>query len=159
MGILESYYAMLSAVFGPIVSLPFPLAVAAMTAAIVFVITIFYKKMIDQSAARLIKQEMSDVKARVKELQKTNPEEANKESMKMLAASNKQMKLAMKPMLPTMIFVLLLLPWMSTVFHGYTVALPVSLPLVGNSMDWLVWYIVLSIPMNMLFKRAMGVEI
>jgi uncharacterized membrane protein (DUF106 family) len=158
MGIVESYYAALSTVFGPLVALPPVIGEAIFAAMITLVITLFYRYLVDQASLREMKAQMKALQDKAKELQKTNPEEANKTVSEVLKLSNKQMIMNFKPMFPTLIFVLLLLPWMGTVWNGAVAMLPFTLPYFGNDFGWLMWYILLSVPMSQVFRKALGVE-
>ncbi|MEM7820193.1 MAG: EMC3/TMCO1 family protein [Candidatus Aenigmatarchaeota archaeon] len=158
MGIVESYYAALSVIFGPLLALPPVLGEAVMATIITLVITLFYKYMVNQAALRELKTQMKALQAKAKELQKTDPEEANKAVTEVLKLSNKQMRMNFKPMLPTLVLVMLLLPWMASVWKGPVAFLPFSLPYFGNDFGWLMWYLLLSIPMTQIFRKMLGVE-
>ncbi len=158
MGIVESYYAALSVVFGPLIALPPVIGETILALMITLVITFFYKYMVNQATLRELKAQMRELQAKAKELQKTNPEEANKTVSDVLKLSNKQMMMNFKPMLPTMLFVILLLPWMATVWTGPVALLPFNLPYFGTDFGWLMWYILLSVPMSQVFRKFLGVE-
>lgn len=158
MGIVESYYAILNTLFAPMLALPPALGEAVIAALITLVITFFYKYMVNQVALRELKLQMKTLQDKAKELQKTNPQEANKTINEMLKLSNKQMMMNFRPMLPTLLFAMLLLPWMATIWKGAVVLLPFSLPYFGNDFGWLMWYILLSMPMSQVFRKILGVE-
>jgi len=128
-------------------------------AAIVFVITLFYKFLINQNALKELKNEQKEKQQKIKELQKTNPVEANKMLNDVLKLTNKQMRMNMKPMIPTFILVIILLPWVAQLFPGAVVKLPINLPYFGSDFGWLAWYIIVSMPLNQLFRKMMGVEL
>jgi uncharacterized membrane protein (DUF106 family) len=113
--------------------------------------------MIDQAAMARLRAEIKDMQENIRKLQKSDPEAANRQMAEMLKLTNKQLRMSLKPMLPTMIFVLALLPWMGAVFTGPVVLLPFSLPFFGADFGWLMWYILLSIPLSGLFRKILGV--
>jgi uncharacterized membrane protein (DUF106 family) len=78
MAIVESYYAVLSMVFGPVLGLPPVLGEAILAALLTLIITLFYKYLVNQNVLRDLKAQMKALQAKAKELQKTNPAEANK---------------------------------------------------------------------------------
>jgi uncharacterized membrane protein (DUF106 family) len=158
MGIVESYYAALSTIFGPVIVLPPVLGEAVVAAIVTLVITFFYKYMVNQVTLRELKAQMKSLQDKAKELQKTNPEEANKTISEVLKLSNKQMMMNFKPMLPTLLFVMLFLPWMATVWTGPVALLPFSLPYFGSDFGWLMWYILLSLMTSQIFRKLLGVE-
>jgi len=157
---IEQYYEILGSVFSPILVLPDPLALAILSIMVTFVVTLIYKKFIDHAAMKEIKTKVKAMQAEIKELQKNEQSDAASQKMnEMMKLTNQQMKLSMKPMVPTMIFVLLFLPWISSLFEGPVVFLPFELPFFGNDFGWLAWYMLISVPSSQLLRKLMGVEL
>jgi len=142
-----------------IFGLPSFIAELLIAAGIAFAVAIFYRILINQNELRDLKIKQKEKQEKLKELQKTNPQEANKILNEMLALTNKQLKMSMKPMIPTLILVLVVLTWLSNVLPDKVVILPFSLPFFGNGFDYLWWYIIISIPLGQLFRKMMGVEL
>lgn len=158
-GIVAMYYGILSTVFGPIVGLPPIFSEIILATIIIFIITLFYKYMINQNAMKEIKGQVKKYQDEIKKVQKENPEKVKEMMSEMMKLTNKQMKMSFKPMLPTMIFVLLLLPWMASIFAGPIIKVPFYWPFVGsNSFGWLIWYVIISVPMTQIFRKILGVE-
>jgi len=186
-----------------------------------FLISIFYRFLINQNELKELKARMKEKQEKAKELIKTNPQEANRITGETLALTNKQFRMTMKPMLLTLIVVGLILPVMADMYgdkissiennmgnitldgknytlqltagklsldniecnipcNGQTIGgynwniiledgkvkfsrvvvlLPFSLPYFQNDFGWLMWYIILSIPLGQLFRKLMGAEI
>lgn len=162
MTLVAGYYTTLNTLFGPLLWLPPILSELVLVAIITFIITLFYRYMIDQSVVRGIKQQIKELQAKVKELEKTNPEAAKAHISEMLKLSNQHMRLSMKPMLPTMLLILAVFPWMASVYSNFVPALPFKSWLLSAIAaiipPWLLWYILLSIPLSQLFRKALGVE-
>ena len=129
------------------------------SAVIVFIISIFYRFLINQNELRELKSKLKEKQAKVKELQKSNPQEANKMLNEVLALSNKQFRMSMKPMLLTLIVVGIILPYFPQIFPGAVVKLPFYLPIFENDFGWLAWYILVSIPLGQLFRKLLGAEL
>jgi len=142
-----------------IFGLPIAIEELVLSAVIVFIITLFYKVLINQNTVRELKNEQKEKQQRIKELQKTNPQEANKLLNDVLKLTNKQMRMNTRPMIPTFILVIITLPWLAQLFPEAVVKLPFTLPFFGNDFGWLMWYIIISIPLNQLFRRLVGVEL
>ncbi len=156
---IEAYYAVLSAIFAPVLALPPALAETILAAMIVFIITVLYKYLVDQEQMREHKEQIKTMQQKIKELQKTNPAEANKMLGDVLGMTNKQMLMNLKPMLVTMAFVLVFLPWIASVFGGKSVVLlPFALPFFGSELGWIAWYLIVSIPLSLLFRKMLGVH-
>ena len=126
---------------------------------IIFITTLIYKFLINQDEAREIKKQQKEKQEKMKEVQKTDSQEANKIMNELLKLSNKQFKLMMKPMIVSFLLVKLILPFLPGLFPGSVVFLPFSLPFFGDDFGWLAWYIIVSVPLNSIFKRILGVEI
>jgi uncharacterized membrane protein (DUF106 family) len=65
----------------------------------------------------------------------------------------------MKPMIVSFLIVIIILPFLPDLFPGVVVNLPFSIPFFGNDFGWLAWYIIVSVPLNSIFRRLLGVEI
>lgn len=155
---IEAYYNLLSTVFAPILAFPPFLAELILAGVITFVITLFYKYMVDQSKVKQLKSDIKAMQEKIKEVQKSDSKEANKMMGDMFKLTNQQMVLNFKPMLPAMVIVFALLPWMAKIFNSPVVLLPFNLPYFGNDFGWLMWYLIISIPLTQLFRKALGVE-
>lgn len=129
------------------------------SAVIVFMISIFYRFLINQNELREIKSRIKEKQAKVKELQKTNPQEANKTLTEVIAISNKQMRMSMKPMFLTLIIVGIILPYFPQIYPGAVVKLPFNLPYFESDFGWLAWYIIVSVPLGQLFRKLLGAEL
>jgi uncharacterized membrane protein (DUF106 family) len=130
-----------------------------LASAIIFLTSVIYKVLINKEEARKIKEEQKEKQEKMKELQKTNPEEANRVMNEMLKLSNRQFKLMMKPMLVSFILIIIILPILPSLFPGAVVNLPFTLPYFGSDFGWLAWYMIVSVPMNSIFRKMLGVEI
>ena len=91
-GIIGAYYGILSTIFGPIIALPPMYAEIVLAAIIVFVITIFYKYLINQEEMKKIKADVKEYQKKIKEVQKEDPEKTKPMMAEMMKLTNKQMK-------------------------------------------------------------------
>ena len=123
---------------------------------VVFLITITYRFLGDQEKVKGIKNQISEMQKKIKEV-KNNMVEYEKISAEMLKLTSQQMRSSLKPMIFVLIVASAFLPWMAEVFVDSIVSLPFSLPFFGNDFGWLGWYITASIPLSMVFRKALGV--
>ncbi len=154
--VVELYYSILSGLFSPVLNLNFAVAELILASIVVFSITMIYKFLIDQNKAKENKIQVNELQKKLKEV-KDNKEETNRISTEMMKLTSQQMRSTMKPMFVVMIVAFLFLPWMSSTFSEEIVSLPFSLPFFGNDFGWLAWYIVISVPLSMVFRKALGV--
>lgn len=150
--------SMLSGVFAPLLGMNPVIGLFIFAAFISFVLTLPYKFLLDQKKVRELKEKTKEIQKQIKEAQKTDQKKANELLTEMLALSNKQMLSNFKPMLPGMMLVVILLPWLASAFAGPIVILPFSLPIFGNDFGWLMWYLLASIPLTYIFRKMLGVQ-
>lgn len=156
MFMIDAYYSALTTLFGPVLGLHPAVGELIIVIFITFIITLFYKFLVDQKKVKELKDAVKEKQKQAKELQKTDPDASKKMTAEIFGLTNKQMKMTMKPMIVTLLFVILIFPWLKTVFIGPVVYLPFAI-FGKESFGWLLWYIVASIPLSMLFRKAMGV--
>jgi len=152
------YFTALTTIFQPILVLPAPVAELIIAAFIIFIITLFYRFLVDQNRVKELKAKLKEKQKEAKEIQKSNPKQANALMSEVLKLTNRQFKMNLKPLFFTFILIMILLPWVASVFPATVVLLPFSLPFFGNDFGWLIWYIIISLPLNQLFRKFMGVE-
>ena len=142
-----------------LIGLPAIIEELLLVSAILFISSLIYKFLINKEQMREIKAKQKEKQQRLKEVQKTNPAEANQVMNEMLKLQQKQMKLTMKPMIVSFIIFILVLPILPSLFPGVVANLPFTLPYFGNTFEWLPWYFVLTIPLNTIFRKVLGVEL
>lgn len=157
--VAQIYYPVLDFIFGLALGLPPEMGEIVVAAVLTLVITLFYKYMVDQNKMKELKGKIKELQGKQKEIPKSNTDEMNKVFSEILALQNQQMKMNLKPMMVTLLLAVLFFPWMGSTFFGTQIVLPLSLPFIGNDLGWLMWYIVLSIPMSMIFRKLLGVNI
>jgi uncharacterized membrane protein (DUF106 family) len=140
------------------------LVMAILISAIIVFIT---SKVVDQREIRKMKEKMSKLQEKAREAQKKNDaKELSKINKELLAMQSKMMSNSIRPMLFTMVPIILIFSWMRQYHyltsyiesHGYLVALPFSLPIWGSKLEWLGWYILCSIPASSLIRKILKVE-
>ncbi|MDD5417119.1 MAG: EMC3/TMCO1 family protein [Candidatus Aenigmarchaeota archaeon] len=153
---IEIYYNALNAMFGPALGLHPALGELIVAAFITFIITIFYKYLLDQNKVKELKDKTKELQQKLKETK--DKEETNKLTSEMFGMSNQQMKMTFKPMILTLIFVISIFPWLKVAFPGQIVTLPFEI-LGRTSFGWFLWYIIVSFPLSIGFRKLMGVNL
>ena len=142
-----------------LIGLPAIIEELLLVSVILFITSLIYKFMMNHSEMREIKKKQKEKQDRIREIQKTNPKEANQLMNEMMSLSQKQMKMTLKPMMVSLLIFLFILPFLPGLFPGVVANLPFPLPYFGSDFGWLAWYFILSIPLNTLFRKLLGVEI
>ncbi len=131
-----------------------------------------YRIMIKPEDMRAAKREMEEIRKRVKEAQKAGNEAKVRELMsEQLKISQKQMSLNFRVM-PVSLIVFIIAVWVfGTFYNDVVVRLPFQMPLptrlagfppvwiaVKNYMGWFLWYICVTIPGTIFFRKLFGAE-
>jgi uncharacterized membrane protein (DUF106 family) len=140
--------------FSPAVSLVF---VATVLTVIAMVINRFS---INRKAVREIKDRMEQIRENLTKAQKEgNKEEANKFLSEMMKTNNEYMKHTFRALIISIVVLSLFLPWLKYRYEGKAVAsLPFSLPVIGNSLGWVVWYVLVSFTVGWVIKKMLGID-
>lgn len=136
--------------------------------AISLVSALLHKFLVNQNELKQLKNEVKYQKERASKAKKEGnsgvESEANRELM---GLSGKQMKMTMKPLMFTMIFVLVILGWMNASYTDILINLPISMPILSwdfpfvtltTQYNWFFWYIAASIPTTFFFRKMLGLE-
>lgn len=145
-------------IFKPHISL---LIVSAfITVLVIFINRIF----VNQKLMKEIKQKMENIREQLTRAQKEgNTEEANKFLSEMMKTNSEMMKHTFKGMIVSLVILSLFLPWIKqtydVTYKGIVIAkLPFTLPFVGSSLDWLIWYILVSLTIGWVFRKLIGAD-
>ena len=156
MALLDPLYAPITTALNPV------LAILIFSVLVSTVISICYKFLVDPIKAREIKAKVKSVQERLTEAQKKNDSETmNKLMSEAMRNNSEQMRLMTKPMLVSMLMVIVLLPSLNTTYAGLAVSLPISIPFIGSVLPfgWIGWYFLSSIPFVILTRKLLKVEI
>lgn len=119
---------------------------------------ILTKLLTDQNLMRSIKADMKSFNERIKKAQKAGKmDEANKMTSEMLRMSSKQMQQTMKPMLASLAVFFVAIWFFNSYYGDLTVAVPVNLPFLGNTLNWFWWYFLVVFATNFLFRKLLDV--
>ncbi len=103
----------LDPVLGPLLNLPPAWSIAILTFVITLVMVLIYKKFTDQEVLKSLKEEMKQIQKDMKEFQH-DPTKVMQLQKKSLEKAGQQFRHSMKPMLITMIPILVMFGWLST---------------------------------------------
>ncbi len=138
---IELYYSVMNAIFGPLLALGPALAELIIALFLSFSGSLFYRYAADYAKLRYIGK-------RLQELKKKKPTEETYDEI--VSLMKQRFKLIMKPMLLNTGLILLFIPWMAHAFPGAVVSFG------GIELNWILWYIVISVPATLIFRRIMG---
>jgi len=126
-----------------------------------FVITVATAKLVDQKLMKKYKKKIKVYQDQMSDLQKNgDTKKVQKVQGKMMSMQGEMMKLSFKPMIYTMLPIVVIFGWLHHVIprEVMVVILPFSIPKYGTTLGWLGWYIFCSMPMSTLLKKIMNIE-
>lgn len=125
------------------------------------IITLITSKVVDQATMKKHKEKMKLYQERLRIAQKKkNVKEMKKIQSKLMKAQSYMMKNSFKPMMYSMVPIILIFGWLNSTFprDEIIVTLPFSLPHWGTTLGWFGWYILCSFATSILIKKILRVE-
>ncbi|MFH1403070.1 MAG: EMC3/TMCO1 family protein [Candidatus Altiarchaeota archaeon] len=113
---------------------------------------------IDKEKFREQKEQIKEHQMKIKEAQKNKDLKTMKKSQQHLSElMMDQMKHSFKPMLYTMVPFLIVFGWLRNNYAqvGMVVTFPYMLPIIGDGLGWLGWYIFCSMIVSMILNKAL----
>lgn len=145
---------MISEVLSPI------LVIFLVGAGISVITSLMNKKALGTEKAREVKRRMEEIRERMLEAQKEgNKSKVNECLRELIRVNSEYMRFTFKPMIVSIILVLLVLPLLSRTYSGRAVAsIPKTLPLVGGlELSWFWWYFISTLVVSIVVKKILGV--
>jgi len=136
------------------------IAILLIGAGISIFMSLINKKFLGTGAAKEVKDEMNGIRAKMLEAQKSGNTKTVNECLKELMKINSNyMKFMIKPMIISIILVMLVLPFVRSAYTGLTVAtVPDSIPYVGGyELSWFWWYFICTFVVSTIVRKLVGV--
>ena len=158
--VIEPLYPAFDAIFSPLTALPYYESVLIISAALTLLVLGINRLLINKDVAREIKNRMAEIKEKLNHAQKLGDKEnANKLMNEMMKTNTEYMKHTFRALIVSMVVISLVLPWVGQKYKGLAVAtLPFNLPIVGASLDWIWWYVLVSLTLGWLANKLLGVS-
>jgi uncharacterized membrane protein (DUF106 family) len=150
----------LNFIFSPLTIFPPIVSLFIVSFLITFLIILINKFFINQSAVKILKAKMEQMREDALKLQKDgNMEKANDVLNEMTKANLDYMRHTFKALAVSILVIILFLPWVQTTYKDITVAkLPLAVPYIGSNLNWFVWYFIASLAIGWIVRKMMGVE-
>ncbi len=159
--VIEPLYPVFDALFSPITIFPYYVSVLIISTMLTLIVLGINRLLVNKKVAKEIKTKMEEIKENLNKAQKSGDKEgANRLIDEMMKTNNQYMKHTFKALIVSMVVISLFLPWVGDKYKGLTVALlPFNLPFVGTSMEWLYWYIIVSITLGWIANKLLGAAV
>jgi len=136
------------------------IAILLIGAGISIFMSLVNKKFLGTGAAKEVKGKMNEIRAKMLEAQKSgNVKAVNEHLQELMKINSKYMKFMIKPMMISVVLVLLVLPFVKSAYTGLTVAtVPDSIPYVGGyELSWFWWYFICTFVVSTIVRKLVGV--
>jgi len=142
------------AVFKPLLSL------LIVSAVLTLILTLLNRFLVDRKVMKEVKKRMEEIRENLTKAQREgNKEEVSKFLAEMNSLLAKNMKQTFKVLIISLVVISLFLPWLKYKYEGLTVAtLPFSLPLIGSSLSWVFWYVLVSFAIGWVIRKLIEGE-
>ena len=146
--------------FSPILIFSPMFSLLIVSGVITILVLVIQRIFINKNMVKQIKQNMEEIREKLTTAQKAgNNEEAKKFLGELMKTNSDYMKHSFKALIVSLVVISLFLPWLKYRFEGVPVAsLPFSLPFIGASLDWLLWYILVSVTVGWVIKKLFAID-
>ncbi len=118
-------------------------------------------KVLGTEKAKEVKKRMQDIRAEMLETQKSGDKKKTNEYLAELMKINSEyMRLTLKPMMVSLVLVILILPVVRSSYDGKVVATLPNIfpePVGGIKLDWFWWYFISTFVISLITKKILGV--
>jgi uncharacterized membrane protein (DUF106 family) len=117
-------------------------------------------KVMSTGKAKEVKKRMQDIRAKMLETQKSgDTKKTNEHLAELMKINSEYMKFTFKPMIVSLVLVILILPVLKSSYTGKIVAtIPNVLPAVGGiKLDWFWWYFISTFVISLIAKKMLGI--
>jgi len=118
------------------------------------------KRTLGKENVKEVKKKLQDLREKMLEAQKSGDlKKVNEYTNKMLAINSQYMKFMMKPMMVSLLLVILILPFIRGAYSGMTVAvIPKTLPMIGGfELSWFWWYFLVTFVLSIIIRKIIGI--
>ncbi|RLJ03761.1 MAG: hypothetical protein DRP14_04570 [Candidatus Aenigmatarchaeota archaeon] len=131
--------------------------VAAIAVITTLVATLIQKKITDVDLVKSLKSEIKKINKEMRET-KQDTQKLNKLISKNFEIQKKMMGQTIKPMMISSVLTLTVFFMISVFFKGAVLSLPVSLPFIGNKLNWFWIFILSSTISSLIFRKVLNIE-
>lgn len=146
--------------FAPILVLNPLVAMFIISTFLTVLVLVINRIFINAKTVRQIKEKMEEIREQMTAAQKAgNNDEAKKFLDEMMKTNSEYMKHSFKALIVSLVIISIFLPWVKTRYQGIPVArLPFALPFIGTSIDWFIWYVLISFTVGWVLKKILALD-
>lgn len=150
----------LDTIFSPVLVFSPLFSLMIVSTAITMLVLVINKLFINTKVVKEIKGKMEEIREQLTNAQKSgNQDEAQKFLNEMMKINSQYMRHSLKAMVISIVIISLFLPWLKYRFNGIPIAyLPFPVPFIGTSLDWLLWYILISVAIGWVIRKLLVID-
>jgi uncharacterized membrane protein (DUF106 family) len=147
--------------FGPIATAFNPtIALFIISTGITLLVVVLNKFLTDKKLMTELRDKMENVRENLTAAQKAgNNDDVSKFLDEIMQLNGQMWKEMYKTMIISIVVLTIFLPWIRASYTGMTVAeLPLNFPFVGWSINWILWYILVSFTIGWVVRKVFGFD-
>lgn len=147
-------------VLGPVKIFQPHVSLAILSIALTVIVLILGRLVTNRKFIAEIKARTEDLRVKLAQAQKEgNKDGTNQLLNELMKTQSQYMKHNFRILIVSMVMISLFLPWANHTYQGTSVAvLPFELPVIGASLSWIYWYILISFTVSWVIRKLFGFE-
>ncbi|MEM5801958.1 MAG: EMC3/TMCO1 family protein [Candidatus Aenigmatarchaeota archaeon] len=157
--VFQQIIAAVDIILGPITTLPPYLAITLVSIILTSLILTLNKIIFRKNILKELKYKMEEIRENLTKAQQAgNKGEVEKFLNEMMKINTQFMKHSIKTLFVSLIVISLIFPWLHFKYEkiGYVVALPFNLPYIGSSLNWVYWYVFISLAIGWVLNKLLS---
>lgn len=157
--IVDALISFFDFIFSPLLILKPHISLFIISSIIAILVILTNKFFVNRKKVDEIKRRMEEVRLKIAEAQKSGDQEyANKLLNELLKINAEHLKQNLRALVVTLVLISFILPWIKYRYEGMAVLnLPFSIPIIGSSFSWVVWYFLASFVVSWILRKVFGV--
>jgi len=150
---------MVDILFSPLLLLPPAIAVALLAFLTTFVVILASRFLINRKEFKEIKVKSHELKERMVKAEKNSDKKEMERILdEMLKINSLMLKNTMKVLFISLLIGILTLPWLAEHYSKEAMfILPISLPVIGNKITWVIWYVIVGFIFSFVLNKLIGI--
>lgn len=135
------------------------ITILAISFLLVFLQIFLYFILVDKKKVEELKNELEEIREKMIKMQKLGINEKVEELIeRMLEINKKVLKETFKVSIITIAIFFMVFPLLKMFFGEAKIPIPLALPIIGNKISWVYWYIICMMFVSFFLKKVFGIK-
>lgn len=158
--VVDIFVRAIDFVLAPLAIFPPYVTILLVSALITFMIVALNRVIVNKKFIEEIRHRMEQLKENITQAQKENDKENLQKFLnELMHVNNQYMKHTFKTLIVSLIIVSIFLPWLGYKYSGLAINVPFNLPFTGAHIEWLYWYILVSLAAGWILRKLFGATV